>query len=286
MAICRFLGTSNDWTNVANWSGAAVPVALDEVFFTDNAQSVTANVDQNLINLDLLYVSPTYSGSLGANGAHLILDSIDDFYYAGTGTASYVETDDAVNGIGLAVVANTGAGADALHLTGLVQILNLLKGRVTIETGSDVPSIEVGYVSSLASDATLNIAAAVTLSVIVQTAGVITNLSNIATVTVAGGTYNHGTTDVAITAGAIAQLGSSTVNYYSTGAITSLNVRGGTFNASSTRGPLTIGAINIWKDGTVNLANGQKNITVTNGIRNYGGRVILDPGQQMDVVVL
>lgn len=288
MAICRWTGgVSGDWSVAGNWSGAAVPVNGDGVYFIDNAVSVTAGLDQNLVDLELMYVGPTYTGSIGDTANHLILDDIDDFYYAGTGTEAWIETDDAVDGITKAVVANTGTGANALHFFGKIGDLDILKGRVTLNTGVAAADIDVAYVSSVASDVTLTIATGVTLSVMRQIGGVVTNSSNLSNLTINGGTYNHGTTALANTMGAVNIYG-GTVNYYSTGAITTgVVVHAGTFSASGTRGAFTINAIQLWKDGIVNLANGQLNITLTSGITNYsGGRLITDSGARYDEAVI
>lgn len=277
---------AGDWQQANNWAEGAVPVAADEVYFDRGAQDVDQGLNNAAVNLDLLYVSGKYSGSIGATGTPLLLDQIDDFFYAGVGDEAWFDTADAVNGINNAVIANSGTGADALHLDGFIGLLNVLKGKVTLDTGADAQDIEVSYVTSVASDATLSITAACTLAALVQNGGTVTNLSNITTLTVLQGTHTHGVAGGTTTATTI-NVSGGTVNYYSNGALTTLDVRGGVFSATGSRGPFTITNASVWDGGTLNLRNEQLNITVTNGVYQYGsGRLYVDHGQRVNVVVL
>ena len=78
MATKVFLGATNSWANVNNWTGAAIPVTGDDVIVPDSTtMSLTANLDRTADNggaglhLNSFYVGRGYTGYIGASGAEL-----------------------------------------------------------------------------------------------------------------------------------------------------------------------------------------------------------------------
>lgn len=55
----------NDWANAGNWSGGAVPVNSDIVFFEDSAVDVLYGLGQGSLTLAALHIHSTYTGNIG-----------------------------------------------------------------------------------------------------------------------------------------------------------------------------------------------------------------------------
>lgn len=78
MANKYYLGVDNDWSNVLNWTGAAIPVDGDDVkVLGTTTQSLTLNLDRtgdgagSGLHLNSIYVARDYVGNIGALGAEL-----------------------------------------------------------------------------------------------------------------------------------------------------------------------------------------------------------------------
>lgn len=78
MAIKYYLGVDGDWSNVNNWTAAAIPVDADDVkILGTTSQSLTMNLDRtgdgggSGLHLNSLYVARDYVGNIGALGAEL-----------------------------------------------------------------------------------------------------------------------------------------------------------------------------------------------------------------------
>lgn len=57
----------NDWGTAANWSGAAVPIAADDVVFRDSAVPVLWSLGQSGVTLASLVIEQSYTGTIGLN---------------------------------------------------------------------------------------------------------------------------------------------------------------------------------------------------------------------------
>lgn len=267
-----------DWGQANNWVENVVPVNGDEVYFDRGAQDVNQGLAQGAVDLDLLYVSNKYSGSIGSSGlGALTLNWIDDFYYEGQGDEAWFDTANAT-GITKCVVADSGAGANALHLDGNVDDMYLLKGVVTIDTGAVCPFIAVQRVSG-ATDVSLSISSGVSVTILEQLSGIVVCESNVGVLYQHGGTFTHGAVGDSNTMTSLWQWGGTT-NYLSNGTLTNLYGHSGVFDASGSRGPLTITEALLYYGQTANIANGLLNITITT-LTLLGGDLIVDPGRVM-----
>jgi len=67
MAIVYWTGGAGDgdWTNVANWSTGAVPVASDDVTIDRTSSTIDTNLDQSAITVASLNITAGFSGTLG-----------------------------------------------------------------------------------------------------------------------------------------------------------------------------------------------------------------------------
>jgi len=78
MAVRTWLGNQdsaspNDWSVAANWKENVVPVSTDDVFFSDNAISVTAGLSQAGVLLASLNFDLSYTGNIGASDTSFLV---------------------------------------------------------------------------------------------------------------------------------------------------------------------------------------------------------------------
>lgn len=137
--------------------------------------------------------------------------------------------------------------------------LNVSKGDVGVGVlfgGSAVIDVlNVGFVSTQATDAAVEIGDNVTLTTINQTGGTIDTLSSFTTATLAAGTL---TVSGAATA-------------------TTINVRGGTCYYNSNG---TLGTVNVTNGAVLDFRRDQRDVTVTN-MNLYEGATVYDTGQRV-----
>ncbi len=124
MTVKYWIGTtSDDWNTNTNWElvngGATVaPVSTDDLIFDGRTaldgtamRSALTNLDQDAINLDSLTILPTYTGTIGAANAPLIIQCSGTMIIEGTGSY-YIQAsaDDAVSDgeIAMLIVNTTG----------------------------------------------------------------------------------------------------------------------------------------------------------------------------------
>ena len=83
-------GNEGDWGTAANWSGAAVPIANDDVYFENSSQSVIDTLDQSAIELDSLNIAQSFTGDFGLAATPLQIDSpiVNIGYNNGPGSRS------------------------------------------------------------------------------------------------------------------------------------------------------------------------------------------------------
>ena len=61
--VTTWNGSSGDWSASGNWTNG-VPVSTDDVYFENNAQSVTSGFPGGTVNLASLNIDQSYTGSL------------------------------------------------------------------------------------------------------------------------------------------------------------------------------------------------------------------------------
>lgn len=76
MAATRIrLAGSNDYGDTAYWSGTTLPADTDDARFEVGGDTITLNLSQPGIDLNLLYFGPTSRYNVGAEGSPLIIDA-------------------------------------------------------------------------------------------------------------------------------------------------------------------------------------------------------------------
>ncbi len=244
-------GNEGDWATDANWSGASVPVDLDDVVFENSSQDLTSGFNQIAIELTSLRIDKSYTGIFGTTTtpAYLIIgaSTVDIGYHYGPGTPAgsgqiLLNLEDTTDGVtpSTIIVHDTGQPTSAtlpacriLHNEANTTI-EVRKGSVGIasEVGesSTVGSVNVRYVSQKTTDANVVIgnpdtAAGITLTTLEQIAGKVTLFptATVTTVTVLDGTLLSDGADIITTM----NVKGGTVTSNSTGNITNLNVTGG-----------------------------------------------------------
>jgi len=266
MANKVWTGATEDstWTTAGNWVGGVAPVNGDDVYIT-GAYSING-IDQSAVSLNSLRVADTYRGSIGASGSYLEIDvaaaAPGVLSYAGKGPHAYLKGD-----FESVYVNATGAGANALHLFGNGDIDDLIisKGIVTIDSGSTVIDIYMGYATNQLTDARLTVEATVTLTNL-RAYGGTTALGSAATlVECKAGTITS-------TAGAVTTVNveGGTYNAESTGTITTANLYTGAFDTTGMSRPRTITTLNRWGPCTARLDSPGLVITNHNNYSQHG----------------
>lgn len=303
MAAYRWAGTTDgDWKKAANWrtlAGAAVVnypgdtgTQHDDVYI-DTAliggavsPAGVSGLTEPLLNY--VFIGGTFDGTVGSAPAPVEID-ID-----GTGRGCMIEAASAGN----IYLKGGGVGAtDSLHsltiragtvyLDGYVQQVRILKGTVSIAAttifGTSAPTASVSglyisYITSVASDANVTIAAGAALPSYVHVNGGVT-------------TCGAALTDLWISAGTWTQNGAvsdainlfgGTVNW-SSGTVTNAVVMGGTLDGSDSNTPRTLTAATLLPGGTINLNTQARNITLTSpGIVDLGGTITWPTGEKVN----
>lgn len=100
MATNRRLAGSNDWANTSYWTLGAAPVDTNDVYLEVGGDTITTNLNQTSINLNLLHFGPKSRYNVGAEGTPLIIDAnnagagkveiygLHDYIYLQAGTDS------------------------------------------------------------------------------------------------------------------------------------------------------------------------------------------------------
>jgi hypothetical protein len=276
----------------ANWSGGAVPVDLDDIVFDSGAVPVKYGLDQSAVTPASVTFTAGYTGTIGLpatnsdnaastyveyRGTYLQYGNSGDATTTaitiggGTGSGSgRIKLDSGtgrvnvvINGTGNAAEASAGVPAVLWKGTHASNTVTISKGTLGIafvagETAT-VATLNVGYQSQIASDATVQVGAGATLTTINQSGGALTVNSNVTTANVTNGTYTQA-------AGMLGTLNADggRVIYKTTGALTTANVgSGANLDCSQDMRARTITNINLYEGaeyhdpfGTVTATNG------------------------------
>ena len=256
MTVTMWLGTDatspTDFSTAANWSAGSVPVASDDLIFTNSYNNpMTEGVDQGTTAFSSFYVEAGYTAQIGSFESPLISD-VSKFDYHGGGVI-WVKLG-ASGGIPVNVT-NSGAtanGAWGVNIDGDVSTLSVSGGSVAV-------NVEAGFSGSLTALHSMggqtvlgsNLTAVTSVDVL---GGVVETRESVPTVRVYSGTFK--TADAAAIT-------------------TKLSVYGGDCVLNGTG---TIADILLDSDGGSTLDFTQTGIsrTVTN-IKNNGGVVVYNP---------
>jgi hypothetical protein len=259
-----------DYSDASNWSEHTVPVAGDEVVI-DGAYGIIYGLQQSGVTLDAFTVLPTYTGTIGYEGAPLFIDLTDAtgvLQLDGLGTYHLNVNDSAIP----VRVSSTSAPQNGSYNTLTVDrasypVVTLLGSGMTTLTATggriDIAR-QFGTTSTVAtiqnSGATITAGSGVSLTTYSQSAGSGMIRCNTPNVNVDGGcltTEGTGTITTYIQNG-----GRTTSN--STGTITSATVNRGVLDFSQSRASRTV--TNLYGGGKPNstILIIQGTVTVTN----------------------
>lgn len=281
MAVTYWTGASSgEWADDDNWSGNQ-PGASDTAVFngTQSTQKVTAAAA--VTGPDVIIVGQDYTYDFGTSGNPITFatNAPTSLHIFGTGN-HYV--DGSVT-VGTCLVRTPNKGANAVKLDGAVTNLHLIQGRCTLQSTLTVTTLNIGYLSSGASDVIGVIESGVTLTTANMAGGTVSCDSAATTVTIEGGYWKHTTGNVAtcnIHAG-------GTFDYQvNGGTITALNIFGGRADLSQTGTAKTVTACSIWGNGVLDLRSGTASgtVTLTGAPKAFGdGAQVLQSGSSFAV---
>jgi len=259
-------GNEGDWATAANWTGAAVPVNGDDVYFVDSSQSVTEGFAQGAVTLGSLNIAQSYTGLIGTAAGYLVINAtvlrIGYHYGPGTPAGSGRIKLNLGAAASTAIIFNTGSPDDS-YLPAVRLLCNHANTTVEVRKGtvgiaceptetSTLSKVSVSYVSQVTADADVYIGAGVTLTTLDKSGGDCVLECAATTVTNGAGKL--------ITAGS--------------GAITTMNCTGGTIESNSSG---TITTCNAFDAGYIDFTKAQAARTVTTLKIGNSARISLDP---------
>lgn len=249
---------NNDYNTTANWTLDAVPASTNDVLFIPGSVNVKYGLDQSGVAIADFRVFKGCSSQFGRfdNGVGMYLKIDPDlFRYEGSGSPALFDIGSANIAAYIAAYGTpTATGYHTVYFKGSnVTTLTIDKGNVGVAAldadTATVATINIGYVTTQASDAAVTVGSGVTLTTLNQGGGTCELKCAATTVNVASGSTSLTTTG----SGAI-----TTVNVYggsiylnSTGTITTLNIYGGTVYLNQNRASRTITTTNFYGAGTL-----------------------------------
>lgn len=280
----------NFWSNADNWTGNAVPVNSDDVYFQNNSVPVLYGLGQSAVTLTSLNIMASYTGTIGLP---LLNESGSYYEYRSTYLAVSATTLNIGQGQGggsgrlkIATGSNactlnvfsTGSplesGISALLYTGThaSNVANIYSGSVGIaqlagET-STVPIVRISYLTNIDADSVVVLGAGCTLTTIDKVGGDLTLNAAATTITQTGGTlttYGSG----AITTVNLRSAGDASPQYFyacSSGTITTLNIAGDETVADFSRDMRAKTVTTTNRYGLSRIRDPFKVVTFTNGI--------------------
>jgi len=257
-------GNEGDFGTAANWSEGSVPVADDDIYFENSAQSCDVGVNRSGMAgaYDSVNIAQSFTGSIGTADAALQVntDIVNIGYHNGPGApkGSPLVNIDSGTVACVYTVSNTGTSADTAKSPVRIKADNssntlvVYKGKVSVGTETsdittDFATVTVSYSSKQTSDSDVFIGSGVTL----------------ADLNILGGdvVLECAATDITVEAGTLLTTG--------TGAITNLYVKGGVVTSNSTG---TITLLDVFGGtGLVDFTKSNASRTVTDTQLDPGG---------------
>ncbi len=255
----------NHFSNANNWTGGAVPVNSDDVFYQDTNISCQFDIDQNAITLASLTVDQSFTGDLGlprtrGTGATAYPEYRETYLKISAATVTIGNGDGAGSG---RLKLNTGAVPATLNINGSGtpstgelrsiswlgansgNVVNVNKGSVAAASiageAATIGTLRQGFRTSVNSDTDVFLGTGVTLTTVNKSGGTLTINSNVTTLTQTGGE----TILAAGTPGTLNVWGGA-LRYRSAGNATTMNLAGELDCRSDLRGR-QIGTLNIFK---------------------------------------
>lgn len=266
----EFNNKSNDWADTANWGGGP-PASGDTVRILQGDRDINLSMNQSAVDLASLVIGPNFRGSIGTPGTPLNIDAATIRVNAPYSKAINLKpvtvptfTVEACNQGEFGLYIQSGTITDLIVASaGLLRI-----GAATIT------SIKAGLGSA---DSRLG------LNLQIATGATLTNLiAKLANVrsesTFSGNTWLFDTSmDFRAASATLAALVMHGGNFGWNGkssTITLAQVFGGLFTGSGVDDARTLTNAEVWPGGTIDLGGAGNNITVSNPVKKYGGRVL------------
>ena len=257
MANQDFIGTTdNDFTTSANWT-SAVPLAGDNVTFTQSNANSLDGVDKGSVNLASLGVGPNYAGTIASAGSYLIISADSVTLANGTSCGEVYLDSGSTDEIDFITIKSQ--SVNYIHLKGDYGTILVRSGNVKLVSGTcdnlriewngvGTPPVVINEGMALGAWST---ASSVTAS---QTGGSFTTFkADRGTFAISGGTTGtydiHGTANVVHTAASIP----SVVEVWP----------GGTFDASQDLLQKTWPSVVLHQGGVADFDTGFNNHTIT-----------------------
>lgn len=259
---------STAYSTAANWSLAAVPVATNAVYFSQNAISVLSGLNQSAVALASFSADLSYTGVFGAANTYLQIGAALAYLgqpgITGGGSGSTkLDLDFGSSAVNVKIF-----GSYSQLVSGLAPTRLLGSGLTIGATGglfcvaplpTETATITAMTIGNTGNKPTAYLGMGVTLTALVMTAGsTVYSQSGITAPSVIVGDSNGSTANY---------------NFNGTGAHTILTVnQNGTANYNGTG---TIGTGTVY--GKLDLSNGSGGVTVTNKLLLYAGCTVYDP---------
>lgn len=261
MATRTWLGTGGTvgaWNVAANWVEGAVPTAADDAYLVSGAQSVSSGLAG--ANARRLITGPAYSGDIGTPSTSLAITVVDVAVFGGSGA---VRVD---FGAGSCDVIVRAAGTKVLALKGSADEVLLHRGKVEWDTGT-LTRLLVEFLNNQSNDVDL-ILNSPTVTAAIQNGGSV-SLDGAGTLT----KWEIVNGSLFVEQGTLTELnewgGRCVWNTNLT--MTTGRIFGGTLDVTQDLRAKTITNLERHSGARVLLNTGSKNVTLTNGLKNFGG---------------
>jgi hypothetical protein len=295
--------SSGAWNTAGNWTGG-VPTAGGDVYFLNNAVSVTSDLDQNAVTVGSLHIEQSYTGAIGTAAAYLAIGAtnvyIGEHYGSGTPAGSgrlKLDLRAACTSMNIYNSATTAtdtylAPIQVISGANAITTLNVKKGKVGFCVGSPsetatITTASIYYDNSVTSDSVVEFGSGCTLTTLNKTGGDCVLRGLVTTINNDGGELICATTDnitaLNIKAGIVTLTGLGTTTTYtieggtcyldSHGTITTANCNGGVSDWLRTRNARTVTTLNQKPGSTVKIDKTSGVVTLTNNIIPADGRV-------------
>ncbi len=254
----------NNWDVASNWSTNSVPVNGDIVYIGDTTTSILYGLDQSAVTLAELHVEQTFTGAIGlprnnGDGTSAYFEYRDSYLQVGAtllfigakdGDGSERVKIDLGSVQSTVLITDSGTSADAntpailLLGTHASNVVNINRGTLGIAyyptEVSTIATLRQAFYDSPADDTTVHVGAGVTLTDVKKSGGELDLYAATTTLEqTEGETTIHSGAHAAIT------IVSGTLNYNSSGTLTTVSVTGdAVLNFDQDRRPKTVTTIN------------------------------------------
>lgn len=264
----------NDWSTAANWSGGAVPVNSDDVYFEDSTIDCFYGMDQSAVTVTSLTIRNTFTGTIGLprTNENGYVEYRDTYLKIGATTITIGQGSGDGSG---RIKINAGSVQAALNVhnsgtaldDGVPSILFLgthASNAITVSGGSVGVAFYAGEVSTVSS-LKVSVTDGLDMSEVVCGLGV-----TLGTVVNYNGSITCDTTTAAITS--LTQYGGQLIIDGKANAVTALTIYGGTayYNTAGTCTLAVVGA-----SGTLDFRRDMRAKTVTQ-LNCYDGASVYD----------